>query len=138
MPRGAEQDAEPHPPAAERGIERIESWHHAVEVVTERVETTPPWSPAAPVGPAAIIDPGAEIPPPPAAPPAIAAPNAAFGHLQLPPMRAAAEERPEVRVHIGRLEVRANLQPAPPPRRREPEPAPELSLTDYLRRSRRP
>jgi hypothetical protein len=47
----------------------------------------------------------------------------------------AAAEQPQVRVHIGRLEVRASLeQPAPQPRRREePRRPPELSLSDYLR-----
>jgi hypothetical protein len=43
-------------------------------------------------------------------------------------------EREPVRVHIGRLEVRANLQeasqPRPLPEPSEPE---ELSLSDYLR-----
>ena len=43
-------------------------------------------------------------------------------------------EPPPVRVHIGRLEVRANVQeqprPAPPPQPAEPE---GLSLSDYLR-----
>jgi hypothetical protein len=49
-------------------------------------------------------------------------------------VRVAAEE-PAVRVHIGRLEVRANLeQPAPQARRRgESRRTPELSLSDYLR-----
>jgi hypothetical protein len=46
---------------------------------------------------------------------------------------------PSVRVHIGRLEVRANVQQAPPqpqpPRRAEPR-AQELSLSDYLRGKR--
>jgi hypothetical protein len=44
------------------------------------------------------------------------------------------EEQPPVRVHIGRLEVRANLQeqprPVPVPQPAEPE---ALSLSDYLR-----
>jgi hypothetical protein len=48
-------------------------------------------------------------------------------------------EPPAVRVHIGRLEVRANLQ-APPRvetgRRRSEAVEPALSLSDYLRRSR--
>jgi hypothetical protein len=42
-----------------------------------------------------------------------------------------------VRVHIGRLEVRANLQQTPPQRPRRTDPRPqELSLGDYLRGSR--
>jgi hypothetical protein len=47
-------------------------------------------------------------------------------------------ESPGVRVHIGRLEVRANLEPEP--RRAEPAPAPgepEPSLGEYLRGGRR-
>jgi hypothetical protein len=48
------------------------------------------------------------------------------------------EEEPAVRIHIGRLEVRANVQ-QPPPRplpRREDEPVRGLSLSDYLRGKR--
>jgi hypothetical protein len=38
-----------------------------------------------------------------------------------------------VRIHIGRLEVRANLQAPPPPRAAHERPRePELSLGDYL------
>jgi hypothetical protein len=55
----------------------------------------------------------------------------------VPAPAARAEEVPSVRVHIGRLEVRANLQQAPPQRARRAEPrAPELSLSDYLRGKR--
>ncbi len=47
---------------------------------------------------------------------------------------AAAADEPPVRVHIGRLEVRANLeQPAPTPRRREPQRPQGPTLSDYLR-----
>ena len=46
------------------------------------------------------------------------------------------DQPPPVRVHIGRLEVRANLEsPAPPPRPAEPAPQ-GLSLSDYLRGKR--
>jgi hypothetical protein len=51
----------------------------------------------------------------------------------------AREEPPPVRVHIGRLEVRANLQEQPRPAPvLQPQPAePEgLSLSDYLRGKR--
>ncbi len=45
-----------------------------------------------------------------------------------------AADEPPVRVHIGRLEVRANLeQPAPKPARREPARQEGVSLADYLR-----
>jgi hypothetical protein len=41
---------------------------------------------------------------------------------------------PPVRVHIGRLEVRANLeQPASKPERREPARPQGQTLSDYLR-----
>ena len=55
----------------------------------------------------------------------------------VPAPAARAEDVPSVRVHIGRLEVRANVQQAPPqpPRRAEPR-AQELSLSDYLRGKR--
>jgi hypothetical protein len=47
---------------------------------------------------------------------------------------AASAESPAVRVHIGRLEVRANLQEQPRRPERPPAPRPqELSLSDYLR-----
>jgi hypothetical protein len=51
------------------------------------------------------------------------------------PMPAAAPaEPPAVRVHIGRLEVRANLHEQPRRPERAPAPRPqELSLSDYLR-----
>ena len=45
-----------------------------------------------------------------------------------------AADEPPVRVHIGRLEVRANLeQPAPKPQRREPARPQGPTLSDYLR-----
>ena len=55
----------------------------------------------------------------------------------VPAPGARAEDVPSVRVHIGRLEVRANIQQAPPqlPRRAEPR-TQELSLSDYLRGKR--
>jgi hypothetical protein len=47
------------------------------------------------------------------------------------------DETPPVRVHIGRLEVRANLQETHRPPRRQQDSAPEgLSLSDYLRGKR--
>jgi hypothetical protein len=73
--------------------------------------------------------------PPPAA--AAAQPVARLAFTDPPPPAAptaAAAERRPVRVHIGRLEVRAALQetPMPQPARERPRP-PELSLGDYLR-----
>ena len=53
------------------------------------------------------------------------------------PAPTGAAEAPSVRVHIGRLEVRANLQQAPPARPHRSEPRrQELSLSDYLRGKR--
>jgi hypothetical protein len=58
---------------------------------------------------------------------------AALPAAAAPPRR----EEPPVRVHIGRLEVRANIQPPPPERPRREPPRPEgLSLADYLRGQR--
>ena len=47
----------------------------------------------------------------------------------------ARDDAPPVRVHIGRLEIRANVQepPRPQPARHESRRAEELSLGDYLR-----
>jgi hypothetical protein len=55
-----------------------------------------------------------------------------------PTRRAAVRDETAVHVHIGRIEVRANVPaaPAPPPRAREDEPAPALSLAAYLRGDR--
>jgi len=48
-----------------------------------------------------------------------------------------AADEPPVRVHIGRLEVRANLeQPARRPERREPQKQQGTTLSDYLRGKR--
>lgn len=41
---------------------------------------------------------------------------------------------PTIRVTIGRVEVRANLPPAPAPRSKPARPGPMLSLADYLKR----
>jgi len=73
-----------------------------------------------------------------AAPAVAAAPAAAFAPppASRAPARAAAHaDEPAVRVHIGRLEVRANLQqpPAQHTPRTAPPAAPGLSLGDYLR-----
>jgi hypothetical protein len=50
-----------------------------------------------------------------------------------PPAFPEPERAPVVRVHIGRLEVRASVQAAPPERSRTAEPPPARSLSDYLR-----
>jgi hypothetical protein len=49
---------------------------------------------------------------------------------------AAAPEEPAVRVHIGRLEVRASLEAPPRAAPKGPEPQPEPSLSAYLRGER--
>jgi hypothetical protein len=72
-----------------------------------------------------------------AAPATVAAEPAALAKQselpeRLPPRSAPAP--PPVRVHIGRLEVRANLQEPPRPQRAPERPQPqELALGDYLR-----
>jgi hypothetical protein len=132
-----------HLPAAKAGLARVESSHQETQVGAERIETVAQSSPNPPRAGARPADTPPTPPTPwtpaaPTAPPAPATPNPASHPHQLPPTPPPAERGPDVRVHIGRLEVRANLQQAPPPpRRREPEPAPELSLTDYLHGSKR-
>lgn len=56
------------------------------------------------------------------------------------PAPAITAQPPTVRIHIGRVEVRASTgaQPEPVPFKSKPEPAPSLSLGDYLRRGRKP
>jgi hypothetical protein len=88
-----------------------------------------PASPVEPIVPAPVVA---------AAPLAQALPAAAAREAARPvPAAVAREESPPVRVHIGRLEVRANLQPPAPERpRREPPRDDGLSLSDYLRGQR--
>ncbi len=75
--------------------------------------------------------PAVGVPATPAVPKA--APAAAAAEIVARPR----DEQPAVRVHIGRLEVRANLQPAPAqPPRREDARSEGLSLADYLRGKR--
>lgn len=75
----------------------------------------------------------------PSVTPAVRAVRGARAPDMPPPAPAAVAEQPAVRVHIGRLEVRANLQE---PARQQPRPEPrrplELSLGDYLRGKRDP
>jgi hypothetical protein len=91
--------------------------------VAEPVASVPPASPIAPVAEqvAAVAAPAQPI--------ARAAPAPAP-----PPAAPAGPEQRSVRVHIGRLEVRAALQETPVVQRPREQPrAPELSLGDYLR-----
>jgi len=97
--------------------------------------------------PAAASPAQAGLAAPPAEPAAavtvVALPSAPTVAAHAAPVRpstvaAARDEQPPVRVHIGRLEVRANLgepppRPQPLPTPREPE---GLSLSDYLRGKR--
>jgi hypothetical protein len=53
--------------------------------------------------------------------------------IQTVPPNEPAEERPIVRVTIGRIEVRAVTPPAPPPRQAVRPPVPKLTLDDYLK-----
>jgi hypothetical protein len=71
------------------------------------------------------------------APPAVPALAFAAPSASSRPAAAPQAEPPAVRVHIGRLEVRANVQEPPrEPRRREVARAEGLSLSDYLRGKR--
>ena len=130
-PRRAHALSDAGPPAAPppppRRVARAES--AAAHPVPERPEGIP--APALARGPAS-----------PAATPVVA-----FPAVRLRPARSsatpaaspalrAAEPEP-VRIHIGRVEVRANLEPSPAPPRRSPQsPEPALSLPDYLRGER--
>jgi hypothetical protein len=118
-------------------------------------ELPAPEPPARP-SPRHVSDPALErlAPPQPAAPPptrherrappdvAVASPRptpalpiaASTPASAAPTPAAALAEPPAVRVHIGRLEVRANLQAEQQRAERAPTPRPqELSLSDYLR-----
>ena len=99
--------------AAEREVELVAAERTPVTAAAAPLPAAPPV-----VAPAAVAAPVARSAP--AEPPA-AAPPAATG-------------TPHVRVHIGRLEVRANLsEPRPPQRPPERARPQELSLGDYLR-----
>jgi len=105
------------------------------------------------VGPPPEREPAAIVPAPRSAEPvpaqaAVAAEPASPAALEAgshgavsSPATAVGDPSPSMRVHIGRLEVRANLQPAAPmppaaPQRRRPDQPQGLSLTDYLRGKR--
>ena len=95
--------------------------------------------PAAPAP--VVVAPAAAHPLPAPAAVAVAVPAAPVvpeaaraADVRLAAVSAADVEEPAVRVHIGRLEVRANLQQAPPQRPPRDDARPqELSLADYLR-----
>lgn len=106
----------------------------ADEPVRERVRSAQPDSRPRPETPASAV----AVAEPPLQPtvPTVAATRAP---VAAPPATAARPEPSAVRVHIGRLEVRANLhEPIKEPPRREPARPPELSLADYLRGKRDP
>lgn len=92
--------------------------------------------------PTAVVDSGPRPHPSLAPVPARPVPTSPFTppsstHRDPPAATGAATEAPTVRVHIGRLEVRANLTRVPPtPARAVAPPAAELSLSDYLRGER--
>jgi hypothetical protein len=124
--------AVPPPAAAER----------AQDVAEQRPVEAPSPEPAAervePRVPAARAK-AAPAPPAVAASPAVSAPvvrRFVNTHVErVHTVARMAADEPAVRVHIGRLEVRANLEQTPPqPRRREPDrPEEGPSLADYLR-----
>jgi len=89
------------------------------------------------------VEPREDVPAAPAVPVAVAVPVPAApivrrvvqSRLERTHMvSTVAADEPPVRVHIGRLEVRANLeQPPPKPARRQPERPQGQALSDYLR-----
>jgi hypothetical protein len=137
--RPARDEAKRRRPGDEPGpvSERVGSPQREVEVVAERFQTVAPAGSGRASTAEAVVLAIAAPAPPRARAPVVVAPGTARRPLRSPAHDSAIEPEPEVRVHIGRLEVRANIQPAPPPRKRDPERAPEISLTDYLRGSRR-
>jgi hypothetical protein len=121
----------------------------AAKVVSERVPAAEPTRAAKPrhdVQPAQHKDravTATALPKPLASPPSPVAEARLAHERPAPPPRAPSpsavvrEETPPVRVHIGRLEVRASLpEPAAQPPRRETPRTPGLSLSDYLRGER--
>jgi len=140
--RPAERAAEPRPSAARTRIPHAAAHPAAAGPQAARV-ASPPALPADP-RPRAPDAPGAAEAPAqaPAVAPAVAAPVPAVPVARTRPVVpphsdsqvAAAAAAPVVRVHIGRLEVRANLQPAAVAPAARPEPArDELALAAYLR-----
>jgi len=110
-------------PPAISGVERREPPPEPVEARRDLVAVTVPDLGGRPVASAA-----------PRVTPAV--PAVAAAREPAPPAPPHRDE-PAVRVHIGRLEVRANLeQPAPEQPRREAARADALSLSDYLRGKR--
>ena len=117
----------PAPREQERGLPRQQRLTPALEPVLAIRPDAEPDAPPAELRTTAAVN---AAPATPAAP-VLAAPAGAVAPAAV---AAARDEPPPVRVHIGRLEVRASLEEAPRPQQlpepREPE---GLSLSDYLR-----
>jgi hypothetical protein len=124
-------EADPLPPA-ERGVEAPprESGERMPEPVATTRAPAPPGTQHEERAPAAVA-----VAAPVLTPALPVVPRAPARAVPMP--AAAPAEPPAVRVHIGRLEVRANLQEQPRRPERSPAPRPqELSLSDYLRGQR--
>jgi hypothetical protein len=88
-------------------------------------------------GPVSVLDTGTEAAAVPAFPSAAVVADSLPDPIErVDPATPREPETAVVRVHIGRLEVRANVQEAPRPARRESVTQPRLSLTEYLRGER--
>jgi hypothetical protein len=126
-------DARPAPPPSEDARPAPAPVAGPDRPERERVDDRPaPARPRMSSEASALRTPMAAVPVTAAVPALVGAPEPAAPALTAD----AQKEPPAVRVHIGRLEVRASLEePAQQPRRKEPQPD-ELSLADYLRGER--
>jgi hypothetical protein len=133
--------AQPKQPEAAPSPRRARATTASQPRRTERVVVEPvvplpasPGTAAEASAPDAVVPVAAAVAAPAAVARRVAAPFEAPAPAVPSPAR---DEAPAVRVHIGRLEVRANLQQAPPqPRTREEAPPQGPSLSDYLRGKR--
>ena len=127
---------EPEHAATERPVTKTPAERIVERSVVQAAAPPPPMSPADPREPDVSAAPSVPVA---AAVPVVAAPivsrvvEARLERLHTISTAVAADE-PPVRVHIGRLEVRANLeQPAPRPAAREAQRPQGPTLSDYLR-----
>jgi hypothetical protein len=132
------------PPEFHADAERAPELTERAASIEPREEVVKTHVAAEALRPLSVGDPREDVPAAPAVPVAVAVPVPAapivrrvvgsrFERTHTVATVVAADE-PPVRVHIGRLEVRANLeQPPPKPARRQPERPQGQALSDYLR-----